>query len=152
MSDEKRCPVCGEPAKYGNYCSRSCAGKATGGRPAVWNKPKIAKLGKDGYLYYTRSMLDDEERLLMKDGGRTILVHRLVMAKKLGHPIGKRVVVMHINGNKLDNDLDNLMVGDAQENTRQHWEAIKENIRLREENARLLASCNKSYQKPNIKP
>lgn len=80
MTTSKYCLICGAPAGWGNYCSRSCAGKATGGRPNEYGKPKIAKLGKHGYLYYTLPMLDAEERKLIEGEGHVILVHRLIMA------------------------------------------------------------------------
>ena len=42
------------------------------------------------------------------------LVHHWVMEEKLGKKLNKNQVVHHLNGNKLDNNLSNLMVFNSQ--------------------------------------
>ena len=121
---------CGKPIseKSNNQkmCA-SCVGKRGGRKPV--QKEKLAKMMKTntglptGYYYYTRSMLTPDEKLLFPGNQRNILVHRLVMAKYLNRPLERGEVVMHVDGDKLNNRIDNLMLGDSLTNSRQHWDA-----------------------------
>lgn len=120
------CIDCGD--EFGTRRTRNtkicpqCLGRR-GGNHKKPLQPKVEKLHKAGYYYYDYPMLTDEEKQLLPDDSRIILVHRLVMAKKLGRPLHKGEVVMHIDGNKINNNPDNLMIGDSETNSRQHWEA-----------------------------
>lgn len=70
-------------------------------------------------------MLTDEERELAGNS-RIVLIHRFLMAKHLGRPLLPGEVVMHKDGNRLNNELSNLELGDPLTNTRQHWIARQE--------------------------
>jgi len=112
----------------GRNCCPSCAGRRgwTTRKAKTWpNKitPKEAKIHPSGYFYYTRSMCTPDEIAMLPGSNRCILVHRLIMAKHIGRPITKNEVIMHIDGNKQNNDISNLQLGDALTNSRQHWAA-----------------------------
>ena len=125
------CKECGVEFTSGlkgkNYCP-SCTGRRGGAvrKARAWPNriiPKEAKVHPSGYLYYTQSMCTPDEIAMLPGSNRCILVHRLIMAKHIGRPITKNEVIMHIDGNKQNNDISNLQLGDALTNSRQHWAA-----------------------------
>lgn len=80
------------------YCSRFCADDAR--RSGGW----ISNQG------YNRTKID----------GQTITVHRYIMEQHLGRTLEPHEDVHHINGDKLDNRIENLRVMDHAEHTRYH--------------------------------
>ena len=94
------CKNCGkenEAAYDGRkYCNAKCCGEHQVGR----NNPNW-RGGihiQDGYV-----------RLSIGNGKR-IREHTLIAEQVLGHPLGKRIQVHHINGNKSDNRNCNLLI------------------------------------------
>ena len=127
------CVICGteivrtsfarEPER--TACSRKCAGSLPklSGKNRKWKNTELGggrwKLG--GYVAVAKSTLNESEiELTVNDKLHYVLEHRLVMAKKLGRRIEKGEVVRHINGNKTDNRIENLVLGSHQENTMDH--------------------------------
>ena len=93
------CTFCGEDfytyaTNYPSYCSKAC-GKFRGGH-----------LLSDGYfgLYYK---------------GKHVRLHRLIYEFANGK-LDSKIDIHHINGNKLDNRLDNLRAMTKNEHTREH--------------------------------
>lgn len=89
------------------------------------NKPKIAKLSKDGY-----------KRIWLTDGS-CIKEHDYVMEQHIGRKLKKDECVHHIDGNRSNNDIKNLMLMTIGEHSRLHRnKEIKEGKKLfRRENA-----------------
>lgn len=101
----KPCEMCGktfQPMKDGGkrFCSRACGSKATGlarRKPGGMVDPK-------GYI-----LVRAPEHPMASRAGY-VMEHRLVMAEHLGRNLTPREVVHHINGQKSDNRIENLVV------------------------------------------
>lgn len=91
--------------KKSKYCCRYCYYKSKIGRVAVLSKYKGGKyINAQGYVLIRT--LDHPNR----DGHDYIRQHILVMEKKIGRYLKKGEVVHHINNNKSDNRITNLML------------------------------------------
>lgn len=88
-----------------------------GGRSARWKDyptPGI-RIDKDGYVY---ALVDDPEDRHPCGHRRYVNVARVTMEKHLGRPLESNEVVLHLNGNKSDNHVDNLRVVTRSESIR----------------------------------
>lgn len=64
----------------------------------------------DGHGYVQVKPTEEDRALVPMMSTGYVLEHRLVMARHLGRPLLKTETVHHINGNKQDNDPDNLQL------------------------------------------
>lgn len=55
---------------------------------------------------------------------KQVRLHRFIMEQKLGRKLGKNECVHHIDGNKLNNSIDNLEVCTREEHLKKHYEQI----------------------------
>jgi hypothetical protein len=132
-SIEVTCPSCGKNrfAEVRNLKVREfrtiCAPcSVTGENAAVWRGG--TERNKEGYVMMSLSLVPPEDRYLIEaERTRTnkIRQHRYVAAKKLGNPIPKGMVVLHLDGHKDHNWPENLEVGTHQENVNDHVTARK---------------------------
>ncbi len=117
MTDELR-DIPGFDARYaitrdGRIWSYPKRGRGETGRPhrGMWLKPVVGQRG-----YWQIVLRADGERR-----GRSCSVHRMVMAAWGPPNEGERPEVNHINGNKLDNRIENLEWVSSSENRAHAW-------------------------------
>ena len=82
--------------------SKSLKGKNRGKDNYLWKGGKY--IGSDGYRWiYSESKYKENKYPYIKE-------HRYVMSQKLGRKLFDYEIVHHINGNKLDNRIENLLL------------------------------------------
>ncbi len=86
------------------FCSIACRGRHFSGN----NHPRY----KGGWIA--------EGYRILRIGGQAIREHRLVMEQILGRKLGRRELVHHVNGDRLDNRPENLVVVSPAEHTLIH--------------------------------
>jgi transposase len=74
---------------------------------------------------------------------KAVAEHRLVMEKKIGRHLTPDEVVHHLDGNRKNNDPDNLVLYKRGQHVSKHWENGHEVVALEEENARLKAEIKR---------
>jgi hypothetical protein len=107
--------------KEQRYCGKSCAAHYKG----------IAKRGKRlapriGWRYSQRTQDKDGYVRVFSvnhphaNGRKMIALHVMVMEQHIGRQIAASECVHHVNGNKLDNDLSNLMLMTRSSHSKHH--------------------------------
>ena len=118
MSVEMTCPVCGKVfylqscyVRQGiKCCSRKCSGRNRSG-----DKNKNFKRGYQINQWGYKQIYHE---------GKKVYEHRLVMEKHLGRKLLRGEEVHHINGDKLDNRIENLELLSIDEHKKHHRDPI----------------------------
>jgi len=97
-----------------NFCSSKCRQSYFIGE----NSPKYKKNIRKIYEYYV--LVRAPKNYPNKIGRIYEYEHRFVIEKHLGRYLQKKEVVHHINGNKTDNRLENLMIMNVSEHAKMH--------------------------------
>lgn len=129
----KSCEICGwyfktkkSHLKRRKTCSRACGGVKKmdmylgESNPNYGNRGELNPIYKGGYVsnYGYKMIKVRENPNAQKDG--YVLEHRLIMSEFLGRPLRADEHIHHIDGDKLNNDISNLMILSLSEHTRLH--------------------------------
>lgn len=126
------CLMCSKPidcktyqVKTRKYCSRKCKGidmsRKHGANTPRWKGGKII----DGYGYVKILSIGHP----YKDNKGYVAEHRLVMEKKLGRYIDKWEVVHHLDHNKTNNHISNLILTNRKEHLiKYHYSSLIERL------------------------
>lgn len=93
---------------------------------------KISKekyIGDDGYVRLTISHLPPEDQKLAKDMSNSPYIHehRLVVAKILDRPLRRNEIVHHKDGNRPNNELENLELMTLNQHSKDKFITLKSN-------------------------
>ena len=125
---EVTCPDCGmvrfvdrrsidSGIKLGSFTGRCkrCARHLRGEKAPGWDGGR--HLGSSGRYFY-QTVTPDHPYFCMANSRSAIAEHRLVMAEHLGRPLRSDEHIHHIDGNRTNNDVSNLMILDNSEHIR----------------------------------
>lgn len=154
------CFICGKEISINNYrikkakrnicCSRECNGKQN--TLYVSGKNRVKYRMSWGYKYIYMPEHPHANCLY-------VAIHRLIMEKKIGRYLTSEEVVHHINGNKLDNRIENLQLMTKKEHLTLHAQLTgwaKKYTKCvacgKTENKHICHGlCSKCYEKQRIK-
>lgn len=100
------------------YCSRRCHGKAVLSKPEV--QAKITrKYGKDHPRWKGGTINKERGYRLICVRGKQVYEHRYIMEQYIGRKLESRENVHHLDGDKLNNNIENLEVIDVADHIRE---------------------------------
>jgi hypothetical protein len=113
MRKPRICEACGNdylPSSFGaKFCSIECAKNRF-----VWKQGPNSPAWKGGrhcHAGYVRVYVPHDHKFAeMRGKHRYVMEHRLVMAEHVGRPLERRETVHHVNGDTMDNRLENLQL------------------------------------------
>lgn len=107
----------------------------------MWNRTINVKTDKTlGYQYF----IDKEHPLANNNCGK-VSYHRHVMSLHVGYWLSKTEHVHHIDGNRANNDINNLMLTNASEHARQHMTETMRDRGAVPVLSRPCKQCNKEF-------
>lgn len=111
------------PDKLGHYCAEKL------GRSFHATHKMVEKLGiKPNWRYW---YLAEGYKVLCHDRENKIFEHRYVMEQKLGRKLTSEDIVHHIDGDKLNNHPDNLVITNRSDHLKIHRDDLEEGKRKR---------------------
>lgn len=105
--DDCAVPDCSRGAHARGLCKTHGRRVQQTGDPQA-SRPVRAPAGSGSISHGYRKVSVPEAQLSLTGGVRSVGEHRLVMAMRLGRPLGPQEVVHHINGDRTDNREENL--------------------------------------------
>ena len=104
-----------------HFCSRSCSSKATVREQDISHLAKYNfKKGQVPHNFIGETSHSAGYRVVSGNGKKRQLKHRAIMEQHLGRKLSRAEIVHHINGNKVDNQIENLVIMSQSEHCLAH--------------------------------
>jgi len=112
---------CYTKAKRCKGCQNRISASKRWRNPKGFRKPLIGIKNPKWKGGFTKSM---GYKTILQGKNSYIAEHRLVMQKHIGRPLTPQDIVHHINGNKLDNRIENLKLMNRSKHMKEHLKEI----------------------------